>query len=233
MCHAAGYCNQVKVEYMRRALAPGLAAAVTASVVLLFGPTAAYADDTQTAIGDATIVLNDGTVVDANDVVQFTFVNEAERPAPAVRGQARPVSCSEVNDPPTYTVKGVPYFMADEDHPQSTWLLPRQDVTWTVTGSHTFTWDIGAGVETEAGAIIAKAKVKIDSKISNSWTWTGTQTVRDTNTTSKGYRAVLGQVGWNLQGTKTWFVPPCTAKTKTVPVKTPRQGDMSIGRQNS
>ncbi|GAA2495609.1 hypothetical protein [Streptomyces gobitricini] len=79
-----------------------------------------------------------------------------------------------------------------------------------MTGSHTFTWDIGASAEAEAGAILAKAKVSVDTKISDSWTWTGTQTVTDTNTTSKGYRAVLGQVGWKLTGTKTWIAPPCS-----------------------
>jgi hypothetical protein len=49
-----------------------------------------------------------------------------------------------------------------------------------------------------------------------------------------GYRAVLGQVGWQLTGTKTWFVPPCTLKTqKNIKFNAPRKGDMSIGRQNS
>lgn len=88
------------------------------------------------------------------------------------------------------------------------------------------------GVETEAGAIIAKAKVKIDTKISNSWTWFGTQTVTDTNTTAKGYRAVLGQMGWKLTGVKEWAAAPCKPMKKTIITKTPREGDMSIGRLN-
>lgn len=88
-------------------------------------------------------------------------------------------------------------------------------------------------MEVEAGAIITKAKVKFDTKISNSWTWNSTQTVTDTNSTSTAYRAVLGQVGWRLTAVKRWVVAPCTGKSKTIVVVAPRKGDMSIGRQNS
>jgi hypothetical protein len=175
----------------------------------------------------AGIVLDDGTVVGADDEQSFAF--EGDKPAKD-GGSSMPSACPEVNDRPTYKVTGKPYFMPDRGHPQSTWLLPRQTVSWTITGSHTFTWDFGVGYEAEASIIVEKAKVKVDSKISNSWTWTGTQTVTDTNTTSKGYRAVLGQVGWKLTAVKTWVAPPCNLKTKTIVVKTPRKGDISIGR---
>ncbi|MGA5558490.1 hypothetical protein [Streptomyces lavendulocolor] len=183
---------------------------------------------------DAKIVMNDGRVIGVNDTVDFSFEGDekAVEPKPT-KGDMSAMACPEVNDRPKYTVKGSPHFLPDKKKPQSTWLLPRQTVSWTVTGSHTFTWDIGASAEAEAGAILAKAKVSVDTKISNAWTWTGTQTVTDTNTTSKGYRAVLGQVGWKLTGTKTWIAPPCTLKKKTIVVLAPRKGDMSIGRQNS
>jgi hypothetical protein len=176
--------------------------------------------------------LDDGTVVGPEDELTTTFVGEPE-------GSDRDIPpgtismCAEVKDPPTYTVKGTPKFIADESHPQSTWLLPRQTVSWNITGSHTFIWDISGGVETEAGAIIAKAKMKFDTKISNSWTWSGSQTVSDTNTTKKAYRAVLGSVGWKLTSVKTWTAPPCKVKHKTIVVVTPRKGDLSIGRQSS
>ncbi|MDT9693494.1 hypothetical protein Q5762_35270 [Streptomyces sp. P9(2023)] len=205
---------------------------ITAGAVLLAGAGASAAaplDEPIPADG-AEIVLNDGRVVGVDDTVTFTF--EGEEPK-ARKGDMGAAACPEVNSRPTYTVKGSPYFIADKNKPQSTWLLPRQTVSWAVTGSHTFTWDIGASAEAEAGAILAKAKVSVDTKISNSWTWTGTQTVTDTNTTSKGYRAVLGQVGWKLTGVKTWIAPPCNVKKKTIVILAPRKGDMSIGRQNS
>jgi hypothetical protein len=205
---------------------------VTATIVLTAGVgTSAAAAETAPDLADnATIVLDDGTVIGPNDSIEFTF--EGERPKPQDGVQA--MACPEVNNPPTYTVKGTPNFIEDKDEPKSTWLLPRQTVSWAVTGSHTFTWDIGVGTEFEAKIIVAKAKVKIDTKISNSWTWSGTQTVTDNNTTTKSYRAVLGQVGWKLTTTKTWIAPPCTVKTKSVPdIKAPRKGDMSIGRLNS
>ncbi|WP_254389067.1 hypothetical protein [Streptomyces sp. AC550_RSS872] len=53
------------------------------------------------------------------------------------------------------------------------------------------------------------------------------------NSTSKGYRAVLGQVDWKLTAVKTWAGAPCNVKAETIVVKAPRKGDMSIGRQNS
>ncbi|MFF2701923.1 hypothetical protein STAN_3582 [Streptomyces sp. CBMAI 2042] len=205
---------------------------ITAGAVLFAGAgtgTAAPADEPVPADG-AEIVLNDGRVVGADDTVTFTF--EGEKPK-AAQGQFSPMACPEVNDRPTYTVKGSPHFLPDKKKPQSTWLLPRQTVSWAVSGSHTFTWEIGASAEAEAGAILAKAKVSVDTSISNSWTWNSTQTVTDTNTTSKGYRAVLGQVGWKLTGVKTWIAPPCNVKKKTITVVAPRKGDMSIGRQNS
>ncbi|MYW29238.1 hypothetical protein GT040_08080 [Streptomyces sp. SID2119] len=174
--------------------------------------------------------MNDGRVVGADDTVTFTF--EGEKPK-AAKGQFSPMACPEVNDRPTYTVKGSPHFLPDKKKPQSTWLLPRQTVSWAVSGSHTFTWEIGASAEAEAGAILAKAKVSVDTSISNSRTWNSTQTVTDTNTTSKGYRAVLGQVGWKLTAVKTWIAPPCNVKKKTITVVAPRKGDMSIGRQTS
>ncbi|MBT2505546.1 hypothetical protein J7I98_06445 [Streptomyces sp. ISL-98] len=169
-----------------------------------------------------------------NDTVDFSFEGDGLPAQPnSGKGDMSAMACPEVNDPPKYKVKGKPHFLADKRRPQSTWLLPRQTVSWTVTGSHTFTWDIGGSVEAEAGAVLAKAKVSVDTKISNAWTWTGTQTVNDTNTTSRGYRAVLGQVGWKLTGVKTWIAPPCNVKKKTIVVLAPRKGDMSIGRQNS
>ncbi|MFD4142945.1 hypothetical protein [Streptomyces sp. NPDC058572] len=182
---------------------------------------------------DAKIVLNDGRVVGANDTVSFSFEGDGPTEPNSGKGDKSPMACPEVNDKPRYTVKGTPYFMADEDEPQSAWLMPRQTVSWNVTGSHTFQWDIGGSAEFEAKIILAKAKLSIDTKISNAWTWSGSQVVTDTNTTSKGYRAVLGQVGWKLTTVKTWIVPPCTAKKKTIVIKTPHKGDMSIGRQNS
>jgi hypothetical protein len=175
------------------------------------------------------IITNDGTVVGPDDSITFTFKGEK----PSSDRVAVPQACPEANDPPIYTVKGTPYFLPDKDKPQSSWLLPRQEVNWTVTGSHTFTWDIGAGTEFESNAIIAKAKVKIDTSISNSWTWNSTMTVKDRNDTSKGYRAVLGQQGWKLSTVKTWIAPPCNSKSKNIVTKAPRKGDMSIGRQNS
>ncbi|WP_254705838.1 hypothetical protein [Streptomyces vilmorinianum] len=214
---------------------------ITAAAVLLAGAGASAAAPVDVPVGEpvpaegARIVLDDGRVVGVGDSVSFTFEGDEEpavQPKPG-KGDMAAMACPEVNDRPTYTVKGSPYFIPDKAKPQSTWLLPRQTVSWTVTGSHTFTWDIGGSVEAEAGAILAKAKVSVDTKISNSWTWTGTQTVTDTNTTSKGYRAVLGQVGWKLTGVKTWIAPPCTVKKKTIVVLAPRKGDMSIGRQNS
>ncbi|WP_406001053.1 hypothetical protein [Streptomyces sp. NBC_00829] len=209
---------------------------ITAGAVLLAGAAASAAApvDEPTPAEGAEIVLDDGRVVGVDDTVTFTFEGEEPTALPkAGKGDMSTMACPEVNDRPKYTVKGSPYFIADKKKPQSTWLLPRQTVSWTVTGSHTFTWDIGASVEAEAGAILAKAKVSVDTKISNAWTWTGTQTVTDTNSTSKGYRAVLGQVGWKLTGVKTWIAPPCDAKKKTIVVLAPRKGDMSIGRQNS
>lgn len=210
---------------------------IVAGAVLLSGVgagAAAEVEEPRPAEG-AEIVLDDGRVVGAGDTITFAFEGDEESealPKPG-KGEATVMACPEVNNKPTYTVKGSPYFMPDKGKPQSTWLLPRQTVSWTVTGSHTFTWDIGASAEAEAGAILAKAKVSVDTKISNSWTWTGTQTVTDTNTTSKGYRAVLGQVGWKLTAVKTWIAPPCNVKKKTLVVLAPRKGDMSIGRQNS
>ncbi|MCZ7459314.1 hypothetical protein [Streptomyces sp. WMMC940] len=205
---------------------------ITAGAVLLAGAGASAAApvDEPTPAEGAEIVLDDGRVVGVDDTVTFTF--EGEEPK-ANKGDMGAAACPEVNNRPTYTVKGSPRFIADKKKPQSTWLLPRQTVSWAVTGSHTFTWEIGASAEAEAGAILAKAKVSVDTKISNSWTWTGTQTVTDTNTTSKGYRAVLGQVGWKLTAVKTWIAPPCNVKKKTIVILAPRKGDMSIGRQNS
>lgn len=106
-------------------------------------------------------------------------------------------------------------------------------MTWTVTGTHTFTAGVVIGAETDMGAIIAKAKLKIDAKIEKSWTSTRTQTVSDTNNTDSGYRAVLGQVGWRLTTTKSWIVTPCKTKTSNIVLDTPRVGDLSIGREAS
>lgn len=201
---------------------------LVAVATLLAGAGAASADETPLPAEPPTIALNDGTVLAPGETFTFTFTGERE-PGTGIH----PMACPEVNDPPTYTVTGTTHFIADNDKPQSTWLEPGQDVTWAVSGSHTFTWEIGGGVETEAGAIVTKAKVKIDTKLVNSWTWQSTQTVRDTNNTTKAYRAVLGQVGYKLTGVKTWIASPCTVKSKTITVITPREGDMSIGRQNS
>ncbi|MDC0769912.1 hypothetical protein [Streptomyces sp. HD] len=204
---------------------------MTAAAVLLAAANAGAVtpDDEPALPGDAKVVLNDGTVVGANDEIEFTFTGDK----PATKTPQATRACPEVNDPPTYKVKGTPYFLPDKSKPQSTWLLPRQTVSWAITGSHTFTFDVSGGYEAEAKIIVAKAKVSVDVKVGNSWTWTGTQTVTDTNTTSKGYRAVLGQVGWKLTAVKTWIGAPCNVKTKTIVVKAPRKGDMSIGRQNS
>ncbi|MGW0777558.1 hypothetical protein ACWD01_28805 [Streptomyces sp. NPDC002835] len=210
---------------------------LAAGVLLLAGAGTGAADTVEEPrpAESAKIVLDDGRVVGVGETISFMFEGDEESealPRPG-EGDATVMACPEVNNKPTYTVKGTPYFIPDKAKPQSTWLLPRQTVAWTVTGSHTFTWDIGASAEAEAGAILAKAKVSVDTKISNAWTWTGTQTVTDTNTTSKGYRAVLGQVGWKLTGVKTWIARPCNVKKKTIVVLAPRKGDMSIGRQNS
>ena len=234
---------------MRHNFAKAAAAGLTATAMLLVGAGSAEAaggDSVAPSDGEAivipsdgpAIVLDDGTTLGAADAITFTFEGtEAEfavDPAGGSQDVGDPTSfCPEVKDPPTYTVKGTPYFLEDKRNPKSTWLLPRQTVSWAVTGAHTFTWDIGTGAEVEAGAILAKAKVKIDTKISNSWTWTGTQTVTDTNTTSKAYRAVLGQVGWKITSVKSWVAPPCKATKKTIVIKAPRKGDLSIGRQNS
>ncbi|MGX4692568.1 hypothetical protein [Streptomyces sp. JNUCC 63] len=204
---------------------------MTTAVVLLAAANTGVAveDEEPVPADDAQIVLDNGEIIGVNDKIEFSFVGDK----PSVKAPQAAAACPEVNDPPTYKVTGSPYFLPDRNKPQSTWLLPRQTVSWTVTGSHTFTWDIGVGYEAEASIIVEKAKVKVDTKISNSWTWTGTQTVTDTNTTSKGYRAVLGQVGWKLTAIKTWTAAPCNVKTQTIVVKAPRKGDMSIGRQNS
>ena len=204
---------------------------MTAACVLLAAAQAGAvtSDEEPVPADDAQVVLNDGTVVHVNDEVEFTFTGDRS----SVKTPKVAAACPEVNDPPTYKVKGTPYFLPDEKKPQSTWLLPRQTVSWTITGSHTFTWDFAVGYEAEASIIVEKAKVKVDTKISNSWTWTGTQAVTDTNTTNKAYRAVLGQVGWKLTSVKTWIAAPCTVKTKNIVVKAPRRGDISIGRQNS
>ncbi|MFF4502799.1 hypothetical protein [Streptomyces sp. NPDC001401] len=202
----------------------------SAAVLLTAANAGAVASDDEPVPGDGTkVVLNDGTVLDANGEINFTFTGEKnDTKTPQVAD-----ACPEVSDPPTYKVKGTPYFLPDKSKPQSTWLLPRQSVSWAISGSHTFTFDVTGGYEAEGKIIVAKAKVKIDVKIGNSWTWTGSQTVTDTNNTSKGYRAVLGQVGWKLTSVKTWVVAPCNVKTKTIVVKAPREGDMSIGRQKS
>lgn len=213
---------------MKRAVMRTALPLMTTAAVLLTTASAGAVtpDDEPVPADDVKIILNDGTVVDANGGFEFTFTGD--KPTPKTTR-----ACPEINDPPTYTVKGTPYFLPDKSKPQSTWLLPRQSVSWTVTGSHTFTFDVTGGYEAEAKIIVAKAKVKVDVKIGNLWTWTGTQTVTDTNSTSKGYRAVLGQVGWKLTSTKTWIGAPCNVKKKTIVVKAPRAGDMSIGRQNS
>ncbi|HEY8981808.1 MAG TPA: hypothetical protein VIU15_19755 [Streptomyces sp.] len=206
---------------------------MTAATVLLTasGAGAATADDEPVPAGGTKIVMNDGTVVGADDEIDFAF--EGDEPEPRPTKSPFGSVCPEVNQPPEYTVKGKPYFLADKDEPQSTWLQPRQSVSWNVSGSHTFTFDVNGGYEAEGKIIVAKAKVKIDVKIGNSWTWSGSQTVSDTNSTNKAYRAVLGQVGWKLTSVKTWYAPPCVKKTKTLTVKAPRKGDMSIGRQKS
>jgi hypothetical protein len=217
---------------VNRSLLRGAIPLVTTAALLLTGAHAGAASpgDTVDVPQGSTIELSDGTVLGAGDTTTFSFKGDA----PVSRaGGRQALACPEVNDPPSYTVTGSPLFLPDKGKPQSTWLLPRQTVTWSVTGAHTFTWEFSGGVETEAGAILAKAKVKVDTKVSNSWTWSSTQTVSDTNSTSAGYRAVLGQVGWKLTGVKSWYVSPCTLKKKTITVKAPRQGDMSIGRQNS
>ncbi|MCK8434714.1 hypothetical protein G3I77_17315 [Streptomyces sp. D2-8] len=162
------------------------------------------------------------------DEVTFTFEGEREKASDGRSASA----CPEVNDKPKYKVKGSPYFIASKP-PKSTWLLPGQSVSWALTESYEFTWDIGVSAEAEAGVILSKAKTSVDTKISNKWTWSGTQTVTDKNTTTKGYRAVLGQQGWKLTATKTWIAPPCKVKKKTIVIKAPRKGDISIGRKNS
>lgn len=214
----------------RAAMRTALPLMTTAAVLLAAANAGAVtSDDEPVPAGDAKILLNDGTVADTNDEIEFAFTGDKSD----VKTPQASAACPEVNDPPTYKVKGTPYFLPDKSKPQSTWLLPRQSVSWTITGSHTFTFDVTGGYEAEAKIIVAKAKVKVDVKIGNSWTWTGTQSVTDTNSTSKGYRAVLGQVGWKLTAVKTWIGAPCDVKTKTIVVKAPRKGDMSIGRQNS
>jgi hypothetical protein len=204
-----------------------------ATVVAVLGmSTIAHADSGEDEITPADgggIVVNDGRVIGFGDEVTFTFEGEPEKASNSRRSVS---ACPEVNDKPKYTVKGSPYFIASKP-PKSTWLLPRQSVSWALTDSYEFTWDIGVSAEAEAGIILSKAKTSVDTKISNKWTWSGTQTVTDKNTTTKGYRAVLGQQGWKLTATKTWIAPPCTAKKKTIVIKTPRKGDISIGRKNS
>jgi hypothetical protein len=219
---------------LERSLLRGAVALLVTGALLSVQATAHAAtpapDDSPVLAPDTQIVLNDGTVIGPDETITFTFQGDK----PEDDGNVHAQSCPEVNDRPTYTVTGKLHFIADKSHPQSSWLEPRQSVDWAVSGSHTFTWDVKAGFEVEAGAILAKAKIKVDVGISNSWTWNATMTVHDVNNTKKGYRAVLGQVGWALNGTKTWFVPPCTLKTqKDIKFNAPQKGDMSIGRQNS
>ncbi|MFF3413044.1 hypothetical protein ACFYW8_44490 [Streptomyces sp. NPDC002742] len=214
---------------MNRAVMRAGVSLISTAMVLLatVGASAASADDEPVSVDG--IVLDSGETVGIGDEIEFSFGGEK----PDVDASGVPAACPEVNDPPKYKVKGTPLFMPDRGNPKSTWLLPRQSVNWAITGSHTFTWDIGGSYEAEAKWILGKAKVTVDTKISNAWTWTGSQTVTDTNTTNNGYRAVLGQVGWKLTTTKTWIAAPCKAKTKTIVIKAPRRGDISIGRQNS
>ncbi|MBT2381492.1 hypothetical protein J7E90_30400 [Streptomyces sp. ISL-111] len=111
---------------------------ITAGAVLLAGAgsgAAATADEPGPADG-AKIVLNHGRVVGDDDTLTFTF--EGEKPKTS-KGEFSAMACPEVNDRPEYTVKGSPHFMPDKRKPQSTWLLPRQTVSWAVSGSHTFT----------------------------------------------------------------------------------------------
>ncbi|MFF0885519.1 hypothetical protein [Streptomyces sp. NPDC003456] len=194
-------------------------------------PTVAHADSGEDEITSAEgsgIHLNDGRVIDVGEEVTFTFEEEREKAS----GDRVASACPEVNDKPKYKVKGSPYFIASKP-PKSTWLLPGQSVSWALTESYEFTWDIGVSAEAEAGIVLSKAKTSIDTKISNKWTWSGTQTVTDKNRTTKGYRAVLGQQGWKLTATKTWIAPPCNVKKKTIVIKAPRKGDISIGRKKS
>jgi hypothetical protein len=179
-----------------------------------------------TGIDGPSVRLSDGTLVRSGEEIAFSF--QGAPPAP----DKAPQACPEVNDPPTLVVTGTPRFIEDKSKPQSTWLLPRQSVSWAVSGAHTFNAEVVVGGESEVGAIIAKAKVKIDVKIGKTWTWNSTQTVTDTNSTKSGYRAVLGAVGWRLTTKKTWIVPPCAVRTSTIVVDAPRAGDLSIGRSN-
>jgi hypothetical protein len=209
---------------------PALVLAMSAALIVPTSAQAAGADDVPDDSYDGvSITLDDGSVIGPDDAIDFTF--EGDKPVDPTGPS--PAVCPEVHNKPVYTVKGTPNFIADKSHPQSTWLLPRQSVSWQVSGSHTFTADVTVGAESDLGAIIAKAKLKIDVKIGNSWTWTGSQTVSDTNSTSKSYRAVLGSVGWKLTTVKTWVAAPCTPKKMNEVVLAPRQGDMSIGRSST
>jgi hypothetical protein len=205
--------------------------AIIALGALLTGSAAVVAssgEDEFSLPESSAITLNDGTVIGVGQQTEFTF--EADRPVDENGFQA--MACPEVNDKPTYTVKGTPDFIPAQPA-KSTWLLPNQEVSWTISDTRKFSWDVGIGHEAEADLILAKAKAKIDSKITVAFEWTGSQTVRDTNKGTKGYRAVLGQVGWKLATVKSWVVPPCTTKKETIVIKAPREGDLSIGRQDS
>jgi hypothetical protein len=187
------------------------------------------AEDVFAPAESAELVTNDGTVLSSEETATFSFTGDE----PENDGDFAAMACPEAHDPAKYTVKGGHTFLKDTRRPQSSWLEPGQSVSWAVSGSHTFTWNIGVGTEAEAGVILAKAKAKLDTSITNSWTWNSTQTVTDHNGTRKAYRATLGQVGWKLTAVKKWIAAPCTPKSKTIVIRTPHKGDMSIGRSSS
>lgn len=99
---------------MKRAVMRTALPLMTTAAVLLTTASAGAVtpDDEPVPADDVKIILNDGTVVDANGGFEFTFTGD--KPTPKTTR-----ACPEINDPPTYTVKGTPYFLPDRRRPLS------------------------------------------------------------------------------------------------------------------
>lgn len=200
-----------------------------------------YDEDGNVIAGDAESVSIEweGSGVEPTPTAPPTADPELDDPVPIkpIKTSGPPMTvnaCPEVNDKPRVVLTKSRKFIIDKDDPWSTWLLPGQTVDYTTESSHEFSVSVTVGVSAEAGAFVAKAASKLDIQVGYKYTAKSGRKLSDTNSTKKGYRVRLGNQGFRLVETKTWFVPPCTKKTKvTWDVIAPEKGDLSFGRFDS
>ncbi len=157
--------------------------------------------------------------------------SEFEFEVPADEADYSAASCPESHQPAKYKITWKSKHIPAKSDPVSAWLYPGDSISYTTEKSNTYGVSVTVGAEAEAGIVLAKASTKIDVTASGSWTSGVGITRTSTNNTKKGFRAVLGNRGYQVSYTKTRVLPSnCTVKTTKGSFIVPKKGDLSFGR---